>query len=59
MNETNYFTDYSLTCHVEGCGNCDIPIPLNAPTENVSFMCGVCATEITDVIPLNGEAPQP
>lgn len=50
MNETNQFTEYGLTCHVEGCENCDILIALTAPTENVSFMCGVCATEITDVV---------
>ena len=50
MDETSYFMDYVLTCHVDGCENCDIRIPLNAPTENVTFMCGVCATEITDVV---------
>ena len=59
MEETNQFMEYGLTCHVDGCENCDIRIPLNAPTENVTFMCGVCATEITDVVPLSEEAPQP
>jgi hypothetical protein len=48
MNETNEMIDYNLTCHTEGCQNCDIPIILNAPAENVYFVCGPCCNEITD-----------
>ncbi|CAB5219663.1 hypothetical protein UFOVP221_111 [uncultured Caudovirales phage] len=58
MTKTNKMTEYRLTCHVDGCENCDVPIVLTAPTENVSFMCGPCCNEIMDVVPLQ-DAPPP
>ena len=39
---------YGLTCHTEGCQNCDILITMNAPSENPYFVCGPCCNEITD-----------
>jgi hypothetical protein len=48
MNKTNEMIEYSVTCHTEGCQNFDIPIILNAPAENVYFVCGPCCNEITD-----------
>lgn len=43
------FVDYDVVCHVESCENCDIVIRISAPSENVSFLCGPCSTQIADV----------
>lgn len=42
--------NYLLTCHTEGCENCDITIELITDAE--AFMCGACSQMITDIQPI-------
>jgi hypothetical protein len=52
MKNKNDTTAYRLTCHVDGCENCDVPIIFDAPAEIEFFVCGPCCKEITDVVPI-------
>jgi hypothetical protein len=40
--------DVTVTCHTEGCGNADHPIPVSM-AEGALVVCGACGQEITDV----------
>ena len=45
---------WEVTCHTEGCENCDIVITME--TEATTFYCGPCGNEITDKVEVTEEA---
>ena len=50
MEEQPTLLSYEATCKSIGCGNEDITLEIQAPEEDFTVLCGVCAKEITQVV---------
>jgi len=47
--EGGLITQYTATCHTEGCDNADYPVPVWLESATQVVYCGVCGQQITDV----------
>jgi hypothetical protein len=50
-----HLVKYIVTCHVEGCFNCDKPIEVHSVPENPGVMCGPCGNMIEDIVKVEDE----
>jgi hypothetical protein len=46
-------SSYEVTCRTENCWNNGHTIPMQAPSVDPNFICGVCNQPITDVTKLD------